>query len=861
MMRISVVAVAQRRPIQEIESCTAHVRLFALVATLAVAPLLRAEDAYYSLSLEKLTITDGQMPHPGTAAQRGGNGAQRQRLQPRAVVDGVGEAFVNPLMVWQPPPEGMRLSVRAPAGKDVTGLLFMPNADWTGMVRLKFKIPTGLSEPAARQAFHVDKIAHYERLIDAGVPGAAWFRHEIRAEQIASGEKVDDNTQIGPRPVSSNELLDSFALFTGGRAISENIQLDRLLPPVRGAELVDVETIEGITVPEIDWTKLTEGLSPEVDPLAALIPADQHAVFFANFNAFTRVADEARRNGTPVLRLAEPQATDAKTLERYEQQLCLSLTGVARLIGPGLVRSVALTGSDANFRTGTDLAILFDTTQPDVLERLLLAQVALATANNKEVERAPGEINGLRYEGSRSPHREVSCYIAKLDRAVVVANSLYQLERLAAVTGGKTPALAGLPEYKFFRDRYRRGDQDETALVFLSDATIRRWCGPRWRIASSRQLRDLAVVTELTATYMDALAKNNVQPGPIHTDLPFASAGQITLTQRGVASSTIGALEFLTPIAEMHVDKVTRAEAEAYDQWRRGYQRNWRWAFDPIALRLSVSDEKLAADLSVMPLIWGSDYREMVAVTQGAEIKPGAGDPHDDVAHFVMSFNAKSPTVREASNFASTMAPGIGVEPLSWIGQSIAIYADDDPAWAELAKVAPEKWETDFPSLAAKLPIAIWFEVGSPLKATAFMTAARAFIEQTAPGMAHWEALSYKDKPYVKVSASEEAGGNAAELRNLAVYYTLSGDSLTLSLSENVIQRALDRRIAREQNAGGAPAAATAWLGQNVAARADRKLLDVISAVTRDRVEQAMQALAWGNLPILNEWNAPVSRS
>jgi hypothetical protein len=43
-----------------------------------------------------------------------------------------------------------------------------------------------------------------------------------------------------------------------------------------------------------------------------------------------------------------------------------------------------------------------------------------------------------------------------------------------------------LPEYKFFRSRSERGE-DETAFLLLSDATIRRWTGPRWRIASSRR--------------------------------------------------------------------------------------------------------------------------------------------------------------------------------------------------------------------------------------------------------------------------------------------------------------------------------------------------------------------------------------
>ena len=47
----------------------------------------------------------------------------------------------------------------------------------------------------------------------------------------------------------------------------------------------------------------------------------------------------------------------------------------------------------------------------------------------------------------------------------------------------------------------------------------------------------------------------------------------------------------MTPIGEIPLDEVTKAEADAYGRWRDGYQRNWSWAFDPIALRISLGKE------------------------------------------------------------------------------------------------------------------------------------------------------------------------------------------------------------------------------------------------------------------------------
>ena len=160
-------------------------------------------------------------------------------------------------------------------------------------------------------------------------------------------------------------------------------------------------------------------------------------------------------------------------------------------------------------------------------------------------------------------------------------------------------------------------------MAFLSDATIRRWCGPRWRIADSRRIRARAVLAELQASQLDALVTKTVKPGHIHTDLPILGGGELTLTPAGVASSTFGTLDFMTPVAETPLEEVSQAEADAYRNWRDGYQRNWSWGFDPIALRISLGKEKLAADMTVMPLILNSEYREFVSPRPGRQVWAG----------------------------------------------------------------------------------------------------------------------------------------------------------------------------------------------------------------------------------------------
>ena len=844
----------------------ACLRVAVLLSAMTSAASALAADAYYRVPVRDLELTEGALPSDARRPTWQMWDSARA-MRPRAVLDGEGEAYldrIDRVDRWARLSRGDvdegNLVVRAPEGADVAGRLLRRKPDWSGMAVARFKIPASAATPEAREAFYRAKMANYEDLLSRGIPGGAWFRHQTRQARIAlHGHARDDSSRnVGPARARTSQLTETYELFTGGRAMSENLQLDRVLPAGRAVgSAVDVDSIEGITVEEIDWEPLIKDLEPELDPLAAMIPSDQHVVFFPTFDAARIVAKLMDQQGTFVMRLADPRSEDGRTLQRYQRQLCLSLDDAAPLLGPDLARSVALTGSDPYVFSGTDVAVLVESPNPALLEESLLAGIHSTGGKGEQAKRVEGEIDGLKYHGVRSDDRSVSSYVARLDGAVVVTNSPHQLGRLASVRKGESESIAALPEYTFFRNRYRRGDPEETALLYLSDATIRRWCGPRWRIGASRRTRDAAVMAEMQARYLDDLVRNSARPRPIHTDLPMAYDKQLGLEPTGVRSATSGTLAFMTPIAELPISRVTAAEADAYRRWRDGYQRNWSVNFDPIALRLTAARDSLSADLTVMPLILRTQYRQFVSLTRGAEFAQNAGDLHDALGHFIIGINKESSTFRIGRNFASMMMHGLGVDPFAWLGESVAVYVDDDPFWHDLAKVEPHEREEFFLSEGHRLPIAVRAEVSSGLKLTIFLAAVRGMIEQSAPGMTEWETLTYKDEPYVRVSPSERARRDDDVPEKLAVYYAPSGDSLVVTLSESVLQRALDRRIdRREPETEGKPVAAVGkpWLGSNVGLQVDRKVLETITHFGRAEYQAMMQARAWGNLPILNEW-------
>ena len=835
---------------------TKSFRLLACLLILAAHGFVAAEDVYYlvpvSLKFMGAALTG--------AAQRDAQDYWFSRrwllepaVQPYAVLDGAGEVYVGRVDQASGEPTAI-LSIRAAQAAEVTGRLFVPQASPGGQVQFRFKATPTEARPEAKETFFKAKGRHYRQLQERNLPGAAWFRHQAEATDAPGGQIRSPAAALpNARRQQQSELENTYDLFSGGRALSENLQLDRVLPTTKTAEeTVAITNLAGITVKEMNWKALIQNAKPGLDPLAAFIPADQHAIFFPSFQAMVQMVDEADANGTPVLQLLEPRSEDANARTRYQKQLALGLSEVSRLLGPSVVASVAFTGSDPFLRVGTDVAVLFEARNPDLLKTFLAVQHKAAQTANPGAKAVQGDIAGVAYTGVVAGDRSVSSYLAGVSNVVMVSNSRIQLENLIRVAKGGAPPLSSQDEYVFFRSRYSRMEKSETAFVVLTDATIRRWCGPKWRIADSRRTRAGAVLAELQAAQLDALASGQAAEAALATDFDLPGAGELRLTRTGVASSTYGSLNFMTPIAEMSLDQVTRAEADAYQRWRDSYQRNWRQYFDPIAIRFSIAPNRLGAEMTVTPLIAATDYRHFIDLASGAQIAPGAGDPHTNtLLHLVLAVNTQSKPVQDVGNFFGNSAPGLKTNPLGWLGQSVALYADEDPFWESLRQAtnASTFMEANFTSL----PLALHCEVKNPLGLAAFLTAFHAFVDQSAPRLTTWENLDYQNQPYVKITARTGEGRPGA--RDVAIYYAATLRSLIVTLNEPLLKRALDRQAARS-SAGNQekPAADNPWLGKSFCVAAAPRFIDVLQAFTQDPYQTRLQLLAWNNLPILNEW-------
>jgi hypothetical protein len=148
-----------------------------------------------------------------------------------------------------------------------------------------------------------------------------------------------------------------------------------------------------------------------------------------------------------------------------------------------------------------------------------------------------------------------------------------------------------------------------------------------------------------------------------------------------------------------------------------------------------------------------------------------------------------------------------------------------------------------------RLPLALHVEVKNPMKLVAFLTALRATVDGAAPGMTHWENRTWHEQGYVRIG-SEDLGISVEEL---ALFYAPMGDGLVLSLREDVVQRAIDRKLARKSGQADAKSAPP-WLGSSVGFRIDRAGFETLTSVFAGARDNPLQTAAWSALPILDEW-------
>ena len=644
-----------------------------------------------------------------------------------------------------------------------------------------------------------------------------WFaRHQLRSK-ARGGLWYQNRIGDDQEEVRDFEFDRTFTTLSGGRALAENLALDRDLILGRGEDRTEVslDEIKGVTVAPIPWKEWMPEGEIAVDILSRYIPEDQHVMVAPSLKKLFALIDRIEEAGTPVLQSFALSDQYRGLPARYRSQMGLDLPeALARLLP---IKSVAVTGGDPFFPTGSDVAVVLETAKADfvysTLERTISAKARLAGAS---------AVGGEGEFGFQNETRSFSCYLAKLDGAVVIANSAVQISRLRQVAEGKVHPLGDTDEYRFFRHRYPMG-KNESAYVFISDACLRRWSGPAVRIGASRRSRALGALGAVTSRQLERGA----------LDQSFKPLlGDVSLAGEQVLSENYGTLGFVTPIGELNLKTVTGREKQGYDRWRRGYESGWARFFDPIAIQLELEDDREGIDMTILPLRVDSDYEEMVALAGDAILSEAARQvPEESAFHFAMAVDKESDLFKQAGVSLIDLLPSLSINPLGWMGNSISVTLGEDLVWRS------DIGEDSFKDM----PVLIRVDVESRIKLALFLTALKGAIEASSPDLVTWETREHGDYKYVAVVGDPDEVGV-----DISLYYAARPTGLLVSLNEDMLKRALDREEKVEQGKQGK--------GQ-IMVRTSPQFLTSFGEMASDQtLEERRRNLSYQALPILNEW-------
>jgi hypothetical protein len=687
--------------------------------------------------------------------------------------------------------------------------------------------------------------------------------------------------RAGARPQS--DLGEIMSLYTGLSSIEEALQTDRGLntePSEEDTQTLPLAEVQGVPLPVHPWPAMQARLfkdaadrtggGPRMEPLAGRVPGDMLYAHFHDLRTAVKLAADVEEWWTPFARLAEWRSGTSHVMERLEEQLMLERTGLAERLGHLAVTGVAIAVGDPFVREGTDVTVLFGVRNETLLlgvlgrhESVVRSRVANVQEESYTVEvpQAPCALppcsaaSTVTVRHVFTPDRRVNQYRALVDGVLFVSNSRRALKRFLVADG---PRLSESGDFRYFRSLYPFDTAQEDAYLFLSDAFVAKAVSPRTRILESRRMHagaDLRAVNYAALMHgwlegqgvpqKEALLAGGVL---LPADLKHADGSEITFhPTSGAWSERWGRLTALTPLIELDIERVSAREKAAYEAFARSYQTYWRDFIDPVAVRLkrSADGQHIQVDARMLPLIEGTDYRELFEIVGDATVTPPrAGNG----LQWTLAIGEEASLRRELGRLAGHL--GGRQLQFDWLGDWISLGLRDGVAlWemailtnslAEIPGEVRRSTELEY-EIANRFPGFIAIQVRNNLGAVAFLTAFRAFVEGAAPSLVTWgQAGTHREVPIVSVAIRPD-NTNAASA-TVTLHYALANNVLAVSMNRTTLTAVIDQALDGSGPGGPGEDKRQAmlsvepgpWLAQTMAALLDRDAIRQYRAADRD---------------------------
>ena len=245
-----------------------------------------------------------------------------------------------------------------------------------------------------------------------------WFAFARgRMAAVVRGRSDGQVDAPGPMPGRDRRQTDLAELMdttTASLSIQEALQHDRGLRLRFGQQQRTVPIAELPTIPLESHPfaemqrQLPEPEGARAEPLADHAPAEFWYLRFSDIRVFLRTLDEADAWATPVQHVLQGDPSDRALSARYQDQLGLGRSDMARHFGHAVVERLAVVGSDPYLREGSDVTVIFDVRNGAAFEEQLAQHMASLEQRVAGIERSSEDYQGVRIELARDPARSAN---------------------------------------------------------------------------------------------------------------------------------------------------------------------------------------------------------------------------------------------------------------------------------------------------------------------------------------------------------------------------------------------------------------------------------------------------------------------
>lgn len=567
---------------------------------------------------------------------------------------------------------------------------------------------------------------------------------------------------------------------------------------------IAITDIKGPELPPHPWKKMLERVpaaTSATEPLAAAVPADFYYVRAQSYDALQAMIDEADTWITPAAHLSEGgQRYDL--VERYRKQIGLTQSELTRVLGPSLIRDLALVGSDPFLRQGSDVTLVIRPKDPIALANALQAKLRIDFPAG--VNQVSSTLAGVELVERTTADGVLHQFVVQLpkdasrDAITLVSNSRGALTRILEVVQGKRPSLGSEPDFEYMLRRDPAVPSD--VLAYAGDRFVSTSVSPAQRILDARRQLALGELRRAGYAAMLFALMEGRQPASVaelqkspwlkQNLLSHSNKEPIKFELGAAPRSSWGTPAALTPLADLPaLTHVSAQERDAYTSFSQSYQAAWNDRIDPIAGRFRVVREgnkrSLQGHVRVLPIANNRDYQEVWSMAGSGQ---ASTQPNMPGVFFTVGIGDDA---RLRSEFSAQSRGLFGRRlSLDWLGSWATIGMGDEPIISQLIQeqgLAPEvpserERRGDFEDAIKDLPAFAVIDIKNAGMAAIMITALRRMAEGSASDLLRWEKYDqYRDTSVTRVSFAE-----------VELYYSLTKTRLYMSLQEGILHKLID---------------------------------------------------------------------